>query len=226
MQTQRSPRRPAGTGSLFIRTDRAGRESWYAKYRRRRPAGQAQARPAARARHRRGPDPHARRRPSCGRLLAEAATRARSVRESLTLRRGGRALPAPRRARARAQARRPCRTTASWCAATSAPFFAGQAPRRGRARADRRLRHRQAPRGARRRDDQPPPDAAARHLRPRGAPALDARNPVLAVDRPPQRGADPDIRFLELEELEAVLRAVPDDTLGAARARRSTSPPR
>ena len=40
-------------------------------------------------------------------------------------------------------------------------------------------------------------------------------NPVLSVDRPPHRGADPDIRFLQPEELEAVLRAVPDDHLGA-----------
>src|SRR3954453_23465063 len=29
----RAGRRPAGTGSLFIRTDSAGRASWYAKYR-------------------------------------------------------------------------------------------------------------------------------------------------------------------------------------------------
>src|SRR4051794_33699771 len=34
MHAQSSPRRrPPGTGSLFIRTDSAGRESWYAKYR-------------------------------------------------------------------------------------------------------------------------------------------------------------------------------------------------
>jgi len=33
MHAQRSPRRPSGTGSLFVRTDHAGRESWYAKWR-------------------------------------------------------------------------------------------------------------------------------------------------------------------------------------------------
>src|SRR5215211_521998 len=33
MHQQRNPRRPAGTGSLFIRTDKAGRETWYGKYR-------------------------------------------------------------------------------------------------------------------------------------------------------------------------------------------------
>jgi integrase len=39
-------------------------------------------------------------------------------------------------------------------------------------------------------------------------------NPVASVDRPRQPGANPDIRFLDLEEVEALLRAVPDDDLG------------
>jgi integrase len=39
-------------------------------------------------------------------------------------------------------------------------------------------------------------------------------NPVAAVDRPRDSGADPDIRFLDLEEFEALLRAVPEDLLG------------
>jgi integrase len=39
-------------------------------------------------------------------------------------------------------------------------------------------------------------------------------NPVLAVERPPAPQTDPDIRFLDKEELEALLRAVPDDYLG------------
>jgi integrase len=40
-------------------------------------------------------------------------------------------------------------------------------------------------------------------------------NPVAAVDRPRSQGSDPDIRFLDLDEIEALIRAVPDDTLGA-----------
>lgn len=36
-------------------------------------------------------------------------------------------------------------------------------------------------------------------------------NPVAATDRPRAGSADPDIRFLDREELEALLRAVPDD---------------
>lgn len=39
-------------------------------------------------------------------------------------------------------------------------------------------------------------------------------NPVAAVDRPRAPAADPDIRYLELDEVEALLRAVPDDYLG------------
>ena len=42
-----------------------------------------------------------------------------------------------------------------------------------------------------------------------------ASNPVAAVDRPRSAGADPDIRYLDPAELAALLRAVPDDTLGA-----------
>jgi integrase len=39
-------------------------------------------------------------------------------------------------------------------------------------------------------------------------------NPVAAIDRPRQGDADPDIRFLTLKEFEALLAAVPDDLLG------------
>lgn len=40
-------------------------------------------------------------------------------------------------------------------------------------------------------------------------------NPVAAVDRPRQSGADPDIRFLTHEELGSLLDSVPEDPLGA-----------
>jgi len=39
-------------------------------------------------------------------------------------------------------------------------------------------------------------------------------NPVAAVDRPRTAGADVDIRYLDRAEVEALLRAVPDDYLG------------
>jgi len=53
-----------------------------------------------------------------------------------------------------------------------------------------------------------------------------ARNPVPSVDRPPRRTTDPDIRFLEPEELEALLRALPHDHLGPLERARCTWPPR
>jgi integrase len=40
-------------------------------------------------------------------------------------------------------------------------------------------------------------------------------NPLATLKRPQQFGANPDIRFLEVVELEALLRAIPDDMLGA-----------
>ena len=39
-------------------------------------------------------------------------------------------------------------------------------------------------------------------------------NPVVGVERPRPQHQDPDIRFLSIDELEALLRAVPDDSLG------------
>jgi integrase len=40
-------------------------------------------------------------------------------------------------------------------------------------------------------------------------------NAVAEADRPRADGSDPDIRFIDLEELEALLQEVPDDVLGA-----------
>ena len=39
-------------------------------------------------------------------------------------------------------------------------------------------------------------------------------NPTAAVDRPRSAGSNPDFRYLDAEEFEALLRAVPDDLLG------------
>ena len=37
-----------------------------------------------------------------------------------------------------------------------------------------------------------------------------AENPCRLVDKPETEGSDPDVRFLTLDELESVLRAIPD----------------
>jgi site-specific recombinase XerD len=43
-------------------------------------------------------------------------------------------------------------------------------------------------------------------------------NPVAAVDHPPVEAANPDIRFITLDEVEAVIREVPQDLLIDAHA--------
>jgi integrase len=41
-----------------------------------------------------------------------------------------------------------------------------------------------------------------------------AANPVVGIDRPRVSGTDPDIRYLDRDDVEALLRAAPDDRLG------------
>jgi integrase len=43
---------------------------------------------------------------------------------------------------------------------------------------------------------------------------LAVTNPVAAVDRPKTSGANPDFRYLDIDDFEAVLRAIPNDSLG------------
>src|SRR5437660_1494421 len=43
---------------------------------------------------------------------------------------------------------------------------------------------------------------------------MSGENPVKRVEKPALATTDPDVRFLETEEVEALLRAVPDDALG------------
>jgi len=70
------------------------------------------------------------------------------------------------------------------------------------------------------RDEHPALDLPVRP--PRG---LGDRNPCTLVDKPRADTTDPDIRFLEREEIEALLRGVPGDDL-AASSGACTSPPR
>lgn len=44
--------------------------------------------------------------------------------------------------------------------------------------------------------------------------SLAPTNPVAAVDRPRPAGANPDFRYLDMADFEALLRAIPDDLLG------------
>ena len=106
--------------------------------------------------------------------------------------------------------------------------------RRDRDRASSRrttspLHRGQAPRRARHQDDHEPPQLRPRRVRVRGPARLGRREPVAMADRPPSPPADPDIRFLDREELEALLRAAArrrprSDRSGALADRRDDRP--
>jgi integrase len=213
MQTQtRHARRPAGTGSLFLSTDSAGRESWYGKFRiggrqvkrrlgaKRLPGGtDGLSRPQAEKRLRElmgevsaSPPPDER--------LSFATAAERYVSHVENVRR--------RRATTVADYRSAVRRHLS-------PFFQGK------------------------RIDAIDPDLVESYMSAKTRDGLSVKtignhltllhgifrfahrkgwcrsNPVAAIDRPSQPGADPDIRFFDQEELEALVRAVPDDELGA-----------
>ena len=63
-------------------------------------------------------------------------------------------------------------------------------------------------------DDQQPAQLPPRRVQVRDPPRVGATEPRRDDDRPPSPPTDPDIRFLDREELEALLRAALDDLLG------------
>ena len=199
-------RRAYGSGSVI---EQVGCVLWEVEGRR--PSGQAQARAAPRARHARRADP-----PQAEARLRELLAEARRAGDprAADLRRGGRALPPPRRAR---EQRKPS-TVQDYRIIVRrhlAPVL-----RRHDARA------RSTPTSS------PPtsPPSAARASRRRRSPTTStslhgifahavkrgwAHDEPGRLRRPAAAPrADPDIRFLDREELEALLRAVPDDLLG------------
>ncbi len=211
MHQKRNPRRPAGTGSLTERSDRAGRRTWYAKFR----SGDRQVkRRLGRVR-----EPGS----TLGmtRRQAEAELRKLIERES--------ALPSgPERIDLETAAERyihhvehvrgrKATTVADYRANSRrhlVPFFRGRSldaidPQMVEAYLSAKLRE-----GLSRKTIQNHLTllhGIFSHAVRRG---WSMRNPVAAADLPSQAGTDPDIRYLGVEELEALLRAVPDDTLG------------
>jgi integrase len=204
------PRRPRGTGTLLVRKDSAGRETWYGKWR----IGPSQVK------RRIGP----KRIPSTSdgltRTQAEAELRkmigstqiAEARRERMTVAEAGELLVAS--ATARGLKRSTVMSYETICRVHLAPFF--------RSRPLDRIKRRDV-------------EGLAAHMIRRGKSPATTRgamsllhsifeharrqewvvaNPVSLADKPRSREVDPDIRFLETEEVEALLRAVPDDYLG------------
>jgi integrase len=207
---QKPNRRPRGTGALIVRRDAADRETWYGKWR---VDGQQ-------VKRRIGPKRAVGTRDGLTKTQAEAelrrmmaevgALRARG--ERVTVAEAGEALIAARRSAGRK--RSTIEGYESILGQHVVSFFGSRAVDRIR---------------------RPDVEAFAASLERKGLAAnsrintlnllgatfeLAVRrgwavtNPIRGVDRPRGGAADPDIRYLTMEEVEAVLRAVPDDELG------------
>jgi integrase len=208
-------RRPRGTGSLFVKRDSAGRETWYGKWR----VGTAQLK------RRVGPKRIPSTREGLTRTQAEAELRrligsvdqVSLSRERVTVEQVGGLLIESLRAKGRKRAT--IETYGSALRIQLVPFFG--------TRTLDRIGRREI-------------EAFMAHMRKTGRSpkttlnALGilhsifeyarrewwvASNPCTLVDKPRASESDPDIRFLEPEEVETLLRGVPDDDLGGVERR-------
>jgi integrase len=208
-------RRPRGTGALFIKRDSAGRETWYGKWR----VGSVQVK------RRVGPKRIPSTRDGLTRTQAEAELRrligsvdhATVRRERVTVEDVGELLVASVRSRGRKRAT--VETYSSAIRIQLAPFFGGQTlDRIGRREIEAFIAHMS------RTGRSPKTTLNAlgilhsifEYARREG---WVAANPCTLVDKPRAAEGDPDIHFLEPEEVEALLRGVPDDDLGRVERR-------
>jgi integrase len=203
-------RRPRGTGALFVKRDSGGRETWYGKWW----VGTVQVK------RRVGPKRVPSTREGLTRSQAEAQLRqmigsieyATARGERLTVEEAGQLLVASVRARGRKRAT--VETYSSAVRVQLGPFFGGRAlDRIGRREIEAFIAHMS------RTGRSPKTTLNAlgilhsifEHARREG---LVASNPCTLVEKPRASAGDPDIRFLEPEEVEALLRGVPGDDLG------------
>jgi integrase len=208
-------RRPRGTGALFIKRDSAGRETWYGKWR----VGTAQVK------RRIGPKRIPSTRDGLTRTQAEAELRrligavdhATLSRERVTVDQVGALLLESLRAKGRKRAT--IETYGSALRIQLVPFFGSRTlDRIGRREIEAFSAHMQ-------KSGRSPKTtlnalgilhSVFEYARREG---WVASNPCTVADKPRPAGGDPDIHFLEQEEIEALLRAVPDDDLGRVERR-------
>lgn len=207
---QKPNRRPPGTGALIARRDAAGRETWYGKWR---VNGQQ-------VKQRIGPKRLAGTRDGLTKTQAETELRKRMGEIGALANRGrrvtvaeaGEALIASRRSAGRK--RSTVEGYESILARHIVAFFGSRTVDRIERRDVEVFAAALERKGLR-------PNSRINTLNLLGAMfELSLRrgwavaNPVHGVDRPRGGSGDPDIRYLTMEEVEAVLRAVPDDDLG------------
>jgi integrase len=204
------PRRPRGTGALIARKDSAGRETWYGKWW----VGSSQVK------RRIGPKRTPSLRDGLTRSQAEAELRkligsvqvAQARRERMTVAEAGELLIAS--ATTRGLKRSTVMSYETICRVHLSPFF-GSRPLDRIARRDveslgaQMIRKGKAP--ATTRHALSVLHTIFEHARRQ---EWVVANPVSLADKPRVEQVDPDIRFLDTEEVEALVRGVPDDYLG------------
>src|ERR1700722_12533028 len=208
-------RRPRGTGALFVKRDSAGRETWYGKWR----VGTAQVK------RRIGPKRIPSTRDGLTRTQAEAELRrligsidhATRSRERVTVEQVGALLLESLQAKGRKRAT--IETYGSALRIQLVPFFGWRTlDRIGRREIEAFSAHMQ-------KSGRSPKTtlnalgilhSIFEYARREG---WVASNPCMLADKPRASESDPDIRFLEPEEVEALLRAVPEDDLGRVERR-------
>jgi integrase len=208
-------RRPRGTGALFVKRDSAGRETWYGKWR----VGTSQVK------RRIGPKRVPSTREGLTRTQAEAELRrligsvdcATIQRERVTIEQVGELLLESLKAKGRKRAT--IETYSSALRIQLVPFFATKTlDQIGRREIETFITWM----GKTERSAKTTLNALGilhsifEYARREG---WVQSNPCTLVEKPRASSGDPDIHFLEQEEIEALLRAVPDDDLGQVERR-------
>jgi integrase len=212
MQGQGRSRRPSGTGSLFVRTDRSGRKVWYAKWRQgprqaKRSLGPVREAGSSTGLTRGGAEAELRR------LLADAAVTPAPA-ERLTLAAAGERYLAHVDS-FRGRKRTTVKNYRIVLRRHLGPYFAGRSLEAIDRRAVEAYQRAKLAEGL-------SPKTVSNHVRFLHGVFRYAigqewalRNPVAGIEHPGERTDDHDLRALGVEELEALLRAVPSDHLGA-----------
>lgn len=208
-------RRPRGTGALLVKRDSSGRETWYGKWR----VGTVQVK------RRVGPKRIPSTRNGLTRTQAEAELRrligsadtATLQRERVTVEEVGALLIEHRRSQGRKKTT--IEAYDSMIRIHLVPFFAGRTLDRIGRREIQALTAHMAKNGSSAKTTRNALGILHSIFEYARREGWVAANPCTLVDKPRVGEGDPNIRFLEPDEVEALLRGVPDDDLGRVERR-------